>query len=396
MFQIKMYPTGNGDAFLISTDTTNILIDGGYASSFTQHIKDDLEELSSANQSLELVITTHIDSDHIGGVLKLLSLNRTSDNSSIIPITNIWHNSLRSITTPSAKPLDLEKNRSLLQSINDRGHPTVESDTNRSAEKISAQQGSTLARLIHDGEYQWNNSDGTKSISKENLESFPITGGMIQILSPSQDSLNLLLKEWEKQLKKYGFKGSISSGELIDDAFEFMLEHMNDYQRKTPKPISATTRKPLHEIYQPDDSLTNKSSIATIIELNGIRILMLADAWAEDIILSLQKLKEEGHSMVFDAIKISHHGSYRNTSPELLDLIDSPIYFVSSNGNKHGHPDIETLIAIVDRPSTFSRTIYCNYVTSASTELKNYQTTSGAQFSVIENACDWIAFTGNK
>ena len=212
----------------------------------------------------------------------------------------------------------------------------------------------------------------------------------------SQDSLNFLLNEWEKQLKKYGFKGSISSGELIDDAFEFMLEHIDDHQGKSAKPISATTRKSLHEIYKPDDSPTNKSSIATIIELNGTRILMLADAWAEDIVLSLQQLKEQGQSMIFDAIKISHHGSYHNTSPELLDLIDSPVYFISSNGNKHDHPDIETLIAIVDRPSTFSRTLYCNYATVASTELKNYQTKSEAKFSVIENVCDWIAFTGNK
>lgn len=396
LLKIKMYPSGNGDAFLICTDTTNILIDGGYASSFVQHIESDLRELNSANQSLELVITTHIDSDHISGILKFIDLNGTSAQPSIIPISNIWHNSLRSITTPITEPLNLEKNLSLLQSINDRGHPKTKSDTDSNAEKISAQQGSTLATLIHSGGYHWNNGDGTTSISKENVESFPVTGGIIRILSPTQDSLSFLLKEWEKQLKKYGFKGSISSGELIDDAFEFMLEHMDDSQRKKPKPISATTHKSLHEIYQPDDSPTNKSSIATIVELNGIRILMLADAWAEDIILSLQKLKEEGHSMMFDAIKISHHGSYRNTSPELLDLIDSHIYFISSNGNKHGHPDIETLIAIVDRPSGFSRTLYCNYATAASKELKNYQTKSGAKFSVIENACDWIAFTGYK
>lgn len=396
LLKIKMYPAGNGDSFLICTDTTNILIDGGYASSFMQQIEHDLKELNSANQSLELVIITHIDSDHIGGIIKFLSLNGTSTQPSIIPINNIWHNSLRSITTPLEKPLDFEKNRSLLNSINDRGHPKTKSDTDSSAEKISAQQGSTLAKLIHSGGYCWNNGDGTTSISTENLESFPITGGMIRVLSPSQDSLKSLLNEWEKQLKKYGFKGSISSGELIDDAFEFMLEHIVDHQGKSPKPISATTRKPLNEIYKPDDSPTNKSSIATIIELNGIRILMLADAWPEDIILNLQKLKEEGHSMIFDAIKISHHGSYHNTSPELLDLIDSPIYFISSNGSKHDHPDIETLIAIVDRPSTFSRTLYCNYATVASTELKKYQTKSETKFSVIENACDWIAFTGNK
>lgn len=396
MFQIKMYPAGNGDAFLISTDTTNILIDGGYASTFINNIKNDLEQLNSANLSLELVITTHIDSDHIGGIAKFLSLNGSSDETSIIPIKNIWHNSLRNITSPSEKQLDLERNRSLLQSINDRGHPKTGSDINIGGERISAQQGSTLARLIHQGGYCWNNSDGTKSISKENLESFPITGGMIQILSPTQDSLSFLLKEWVKQLRRYGFKGSITSGELIDDAFEYMLEHMKDSNRKAPKTISAATRKKLHEIYKPDDSPTNKSSIATIIELNSIRILMLADAWAEDIVESLQQLKDEGHSMMFDAIKISHHGSYRNTSPELLALVDSPIYFVSSNGNKHDHPDIETLVAIVDRSATFSRTIYCNYATNASTELKDYQTTSGAQFSVIENACDWITLTGNK
>ncbi|WP_333667877.1 MBL fold metallo-hydrolase, partial [Acinetobacter guillouiae] len=113
MLRIKMYQAGNGDAFLICTDTTNILIDGGYASSFIQYIKDDLIELNSANKFLELVITTHIDSDHIGGILKFLSLNGTSTQPSIISVSNIWHNSLRSITMPIAEPLDLEKNRSL-------------------------------------------------------------------------------------------------------------------------------------------------------------------------------------------------------------------------------------------------------------------------------------------
>lgn len=394
MLRIKMYPAENGDAFLICTDTTNILIDGGYPSTFTQYVKDDLKELNSANKSLELVITTHIDCDHIGGILKFLSSNGTSAQPSNITISNIWHNSLRNITIPIAEPLDLEKNRSLLQSIHDRGHPKTKSDIDSNAEKISAQQGSTLATLIHNGGYRWNNGDGTTSISKESLESFAITGGIIRVLSPSQDSLKSLLNEWKKQLKKYGFKGSISSGELIDDAFEFMLEHIDDHQGKAAKPISATTCKSLYEIYKPDTSPTNKSSIATIIELNGIRILMLADAWAEDIILSLQKLKNEGHSMIFDAIKISHHGSSHNTSPELLDLIDSPVYFISSNGNRHDHPDIETLIAIVDRHSTFPRTLYCNYATVASTELKNYKTKSEAEFLVIENACDWITFTG--
>lgn len=394
MLRIKMYPAKNGDAFLLSTDKTNILIDGGYASTFNQHILNDLKAINSKSESLELVITTHIDSDHIGGLIKFLSLNGSSAQSAIVPIKEIWHNSLRSLTTQSMS-VDLKNNSRLLQSINERGHPQ-ELDTDSNAEEISARQGSTLASLIHSGGYPWNGGDGTTSISIDNIDHFPISGGIIRLLSPSQECLNNLLNYWKKELKKYGYKGSISSGELIDDAFEFMLEHIDDNQTSSPTKISAGTYKPLHEIYEPDDSPTNRSSIATIIELDGVRVLMLADSLAEDIIQSLKKLQADGHSMMFDAIKISHHGSYRNTSPELLELIDSPIYFISSNGNKHGHPDIEPLIAIVDRPSEFSRTLYFNYSTATSQMIQSYQTKSGSAFSVVENACDWIELIGNN
>jgi hypothetical protein len=89
--------------------------------------------------------------------------------------------------------------------------------------------------------------------------------------------------------------------------------------------------------------------------------------------------------MVFDAIKLSHHGSLRNTSPELLNLIDSPRYFISSNGERHNHPDVEVIKAIVDRPTHLHRNLYFNYSTPASRWLKGYTSKSGATFSVHEN-----------
>ncbi|QRQ11509.1 AVAST type 1 anti-phage system MBL fold metallo-hydrolase Avs1a [Acinetobacter pittii] len=394
MLRIKMYPANNGDAFLLSSDNTNILIDGGYASTFNHHILNDLEAINSKNKYLELVITTHIDSDHIGGLIKFLSLNGSSAQPQIIPIKNIWHNSLRSLTN-HYEFLDMEKNRSLLQSINERGHPQ-RLDSDSKAEEISARQGSTLASMIHNGGYLWNGGNGATSISKDNIDHFPLSEGIIRLLAPTQEGLNKLLDFWKKELKKYGYKGPISSGLLLDDAFEFMLEHIDDNQLNSPTKISAGTYKPLHEIYEPDDSPTNRSSIAIIIELDNLRVLMLADSLAEDIVQSLKELQANGHSMMFDAIKISHHGSYRNTSPELLELIDSPIYFISSNGSKHGHPDIEPLIAIIDRPSEFSRTLYFNYSTATSRMLQSYKSKSGAKFSVVENACDWIELIGNN
>lgn len=94
-----MYPAENGDAFLISSDKTNILIDAGYARTFDSYIRQDLEEIASRGACLNLVIVTHIDADHIGGIIRFLLFNSHSETNNIVPVEGIWHNSLRSLET---------------------------------------------------------------------------------------------------------------------------------------------------------------------------------------------------------------------------------------------------------------------------------------------------------
>ena len=136
--------------------------------------------------------------------------------------------------------------------------------------------------------------------------------------------------------------------------------------------------------------MTNGSSISVLLTAGGTRILFLGDAWAEDTVDAVKKLHDEGQSLHFHAIKVSHHGSLQNTSPELLALIDAPTYFVSSNGAIHEHPDIEVLKAIVDRPATFTRTLHFNYRSPASNALRAHQSASNAGFVVIDNSTDWV------
>src|SRR5207253_8361288 len=112
---------------------------------------------------------------------------------------------------------------------------------------------------------------------------------------------------------------------------------------------------------------------------------------AEDVLEALRALQRQGCSMTFDAIKVSHHGSLRNTSPELLQLVDAPTYMVSSDGTGHSHPDFEVLAAIVDRPAADSRSIYLNYATPSSNLLRGHCSRSGTPFAVHENATNWIA-----
>ena len=106
--------------------------------------------------------------------------------------------------------------------------------------------------------------------------------------------------------------------------------------------------------------------------------------------MALQLLPNVTFPMIFDAIKISHHGSLHNTSPALLELIDSPVYLISSSGERHNHPDLEVLKAIVDRSSDFQRHLYFNYSTPASEYMRNYTAKSGVGFAIYEGTTDWI------
>lgn len=384
-----MYPAGNGDAFLISATGFNVLVDGGYGQTFDEHISRDLRDLSNKGERLDLLIVSHIDADHISGLIRFLTVNGSSTSPRIVPIGNIWHNSLRSLTADNDARIQ-PSDREILDAIHRRGHPATAEYDERGATEISARQGSSLASLIHAGEYQWNGRNGTTGIAVECIPVIDLPGGRVRVIGPTQQRLDGLLKWWKGRLRQMGYRGPTGAGNVIDDAFELMCEHVGENTPPRPVALSAGSRKSLADVYEPDNSIINGSSIATITELGGVRILMLADAWAEDVVQALRFLQSQGCSMVFDAIKISHHGSLHNTSPELLQLVDAPRYIVSSNGMVHGHPDIEVLAAIVDRPAPFSRALYFNYATPASNAIRNHQSRSGTPFTVHDNTTNWI------
>ena len=79
--KIKMYPAKNGDAFLISSNmendrNINILVDAGYSSTFKEHIAPDLQTIHGHGGKLDLVVATHIDADHICGLIELFKRKR--------------------------------------------------------------------------------------------------------------------------------------------------------------------------------------------------------------------------------------------------------------------------------------------------------------------------------
>lgn len=397
MVKIRMYPAKNGDAFLVlATSPTNtaILIDGGYGETFHTYIRGDLQALAANGNKLDLVIASHIDADHVVGLIEFFKFNGNSSTPSLIAVDSVWHNSVRSISEGSFTNVGSE-DLSILKAAASRGYPA--SSRSETVREISAGQGSTLGAALLAGNYHWNDGEGKTSVSSDaGLGVRRLAGANIEVLGPTKARLAELEIWWKAELRRLGYAASIGAGEFFDDAFEFMCAN-SDLRKKmasSPREISAPTAlATLPQIYSPDTSITNASSISVVIAVGGKSLLFLGDSLAEDLVEKLGPRLHGQSTLWFDAIKISHHGSLHNTSPGLLKIIDSDTFFISSNGDRHGHPDFAVLREIVDRPAKFKRTLHFSYSTPASRQLKNYCCASGAEFAVNEGATDWVIFS---
>lgn len=396
MPQVKMFAASNGDAFLLKDENPDgfaVLIDGGFASTFQNEIRAELAVMGREGRALDLVIATHIDADHISGLIKFFGENGPANSPRIVKVRQVWHNSLRSIPARSNqtnRELSDDDDR-LIDDICRRGF-SLSDDSSRPDEEIGARQGSSLASLLLKGGYDWNESDGRCAIDSSADEFNFRPSARITILGPKPERLEALRDHWIAELQRYGLIGNVLEGERFDDAFEFLSAADKVSMRTAFAEIghSQSSEKSLGEAYLPDDSINNGSSIAVSIETQTSNILFLGDSWAQDIEEAIEKRGHEELPLMFDAIKISHHGSKRNTSYKLLSLIDSAVYLISTNGAKHGHPDLPVLREIVDRPSAFVRHLHFSYSTPESQQLAKYRSKTGAEFVVHENSNDWI------
>ncbi|MXV51922.1 MBL fold metallo-hydrolase [Pedobacter sp. HMF7647] len=300
---IRPLPAFNGDAILVSFQhhdkTVNILIDGGVPRTYQRALKPLLKELQEAGQPIDLLVVTHIDDDHIGGI-KALYEDTALDRSLI---KRVWFNSgkllSRHFRTPEDKSREVE---------------VIPDDTT----EMSVRQGLTL-----EAELEKQSGWVQQVILAGYAEAF--YGAEIKVLSPREPMLKKLNKRWETEEAK---QTQMSGGD--HDDFQYTIAEL------------------LARDFQEDTAVPNGSAIAFLITLNGLHYLFLADAHPSQIEASLRALGySEEHRLCAEFVKVSHHASKFNTSPGLLDIIRSPHFFVSTDGGAHGLPNKEPLARII-------------------------------------------------
>jgi beta-lactamase superfamily II metal-dependent hydrolase len=290
--EVQFLPAGCGDAIIIMFREMKKLVVIDFGSErlddqelLISYLKEAIQQIGQ----IDLFVISHMDDDHIGGVVSMFKQNE-------IDITN--------------KVNEWWLNHSL------------EIERIDSSKKISSKQEVDLKEFL-------------VSIGKCPEE--PILKGdskvfseiRIDVLSPDIQSYNNALKitlaEERRRTHKIGAK--------ISD------HNLSIQELKCKKFVG-------------DTSLTNRSSIAILIIAPDFKGLFLADSHPDIIINSLKELNynDTTNKLKLDFVKISHHGSRKNTNDELLSLLDCSNFIISSNGiNRHSLPDKEPLARIASK-----------------------------------------------
>ena len=306
-------PAGQGDCFVIqfqdeSLSYHNILVDGGNRSilDFKKQKKQLLKIIDNGKKGrFDLVIVTHSDQDHILGILKLVGDNEIEQY-----VDKYWFNSEKTL----AKFFKSDFSHTQKYPVN---------NIHKGIVKSSRQQDNDLYSALENTP-KWD----CKVITDQTTEH--IGGLKLTVLSPSVEKLRSLNEYWPSQPLR---KGAVqSSGEK---KFDYDLSIQDLEQRLTH--------------FEQDESRVNGASIAFLLEFHSLKWLFLSDSHPDIVVTNLKKLVDSNNNKIkIDVVKLSHHGSKKNTNNELLELIDCHNFVVSANANKtHYHPNKETLVRVL-------------------------------------------------
>lgn len=347
---IKTFESGAGDCiFLVMKDEMDnscfhIMMDCNVLTDeIKAYIRDELYK------RIDVLIVTHIDSDHANGITKLMRNPDFAD----MQIGMILFNGFQPQTEqPQTLP---QKTVEKLQTVAELLPPTVD-------EAFQKTNGMDAACLIT----ELNKHPQWKAVWRQTPilagETMPLGNnekwGRLRVLSPTQDAMDNLLHDVKLEYAKRLSSAPPNEDFLDQDKYyELMLRLAElrkrpSFARKTN--AEAITKEKLNKsakIDAKENGVTNanKASLAFCWEGGEEvkRILLMGDAVSSQVVNELNGI--ENGRIWFEAVKVSHHGSKHNTSIELNTKVDSAHYFFTGGKDNEG-PDIETVAKIAMKP----------------------------------------------
>jgi beta-lactamase superfamily II metal-dependent hydrolase len=309
-----MLPARYGDSLWIEygrpSSPRRVLIDGGLTTTY-EVLRARLLGMLASQRHFDLMVVTHVDADHIEGLITLLA-----DGNLPFTTDDFWFNGWRHLS---------EAPRSLLGPVH----------------------GEYLSAMIAARRFPWNQSfrQGAVVIGEETLPEVTLDGGMkLTLLTPNAKILKKLKRVWKREVEKAGLDpGNLPAGRArLYETPRLLPEALLGDGGPDLEALAATESSR-------DNSVANGSSIAFLAEYDGKACLFAGDAQPQMLADSLRRLLQQRgqERLTLEAFKVAHHGGSKNLTSELVDLVDCRQYLFSTNGERFGHPNAETVARIL-------------------------------------------------
>lgn len=327
MFKLHVVQAEFGDCLILEFGTASspryILVDGGPEHIYDQFLGPELQKIAAQGAKLEAVILSHIDNDHVIGLLDFLAeLKKEKDEgkTEYLGVKALWHNTF-SRTIGQGNDIEVRLKSMLATAA---AASLTMTATDMTVKGVG--EGERLLRFANQLNIPVNPgfAGGVVLVdSSPNPQRFDNLS--LRVVGPTRADLDRLKKEWLAWLDQN--EGAIASAD----------------------PALAATA---------DTSKPNLSSIMVLGAAEGKTVLLTGDGLGAHLLNNLKQsgLLDAKGQLHVNVLKMPHHGSVRNVSLDFLKQITADQYIISANG-KDGNPDPDTLNWLVEAAKEQGRKI---------------------------------------
>jgi hypothetical protein len=395
--KIRVFQSDKGDCLLLTSakGRKRVLVDGGMTSSFTEHVAPALSKLRGPQPRLDVVYVSHIDDDHIAGVLRLMNdlmdwrvfdfqtkHKKAGDKPPKKPksarppeVGKIWHNAFHEILDDNAGPIgEMLAATTAVLSASQRpvGKEIFEQHSGLALSKTQALQlvrrtGADQLAIPVNPEFEHK----LMLLLKANPPKLKVGTMEFIVIGPAEADLAKLRDEWNvwldanvETLAEIRRKAKADEDLLTSDVDRLLapltrqaggfVESQLELAKKLGKRTEVTT--------------PNLASLMFFVREGKRTLLLTGDGHADDVLngLAQRNLLDASGKLHVDVLKVPHHGAEFNMTTAFAQAVTADNYIFCGNGfATNPEPDVIDLL-VTERKKAFPRRAFTLWFNSTS------------------------------
>jgi beta-lactamase superfamily II metal-dependent hydrolase len=364
--KFQVFQSDHGDCLMItSSDGKRVLSDGGLPFSYSEHVAPALHKLQKNGEKLDVVYVSHIDQDHIAGILrmaddlvewKIFDFQQSSGNSHASApdvlrppaFDKIWNNAFHDQIGKNAGPIEqmlAARARVLTLIPREFAQEAAEEHVNIAQSKaeairLSRRLGSKQLNVPVNPEF-----GGGLMFVTDPPETLDVGKLKFTVIGPFVEDLDNLRDEWNDWLGEHNTVKQLAKIRAQNKDDEEQLGFADLREALGLLLAQAAVLGDRDEV-----TLPNLASLMFYVEdQGGGTALLTGDGHWADILAGLEAAGkiQPGGGLHVDVLKVQHHGSENNWHHDFGRRITANHYIFCGNGSSK-NPDLDVVDAVLD------------------------------------------------